>query len=198
MMTGDRVKNRSTLGLALVVLGLIAIAVAGYFLLPLLGMSRQTELEWHFLGRRGEARAILLTTFAGAGVGLLLVLLGGFRLLRSSSPVPGPDLLPKRLGVSLLIAGAIVAAVGVARIETHAPVDVMDTSRAREILPGVRNEMGAVLDNMLRRDTLRARSARSQREATPWIALGAGVGGIGLIVVVMGAVARSHPESGTA
>lgn len=102
-----------------------------------------------------------------------------------------PDRLIITLGLIILGLGAVVAGVGYVQIEQNKPVNVMDTSRAREIVPGVRNELGAVLENIAHND--RVREAR--RRALPWLYTGGGVAALGGIVVVVGLFTGRRPPT---
>lgn len=102
----------------------------------------------------------------------------------------------KWLGAALLVLGIIAASAGYASIEPYQPIDVMDTSRARQVVPGVRNELGAALDNLRRRDRMRARSDQSMRNAMPLIYIGGGVGALGLVVLLVGFTAHGRGAVG--
>lgn len=99
----------------------------------------------------------------------------------------------KWIGGIVFALGAIIAIAGYSQIERYAPVDIMDTRHAREVVPGVRNELGAVLGNVMRRDRQRARARQSMQFAMPMIYIGAGVGGLGLIIFIIGVTSR-RPE----
>lgn len=103
----------------------------------------------------------------------------------------------KWLGAALLVLGLVIVGAGYAHIEEHTPVDIMDTSHARQVVPGVRNELGAVMRNVMRRDRLQARRDHSMRNALPMFYIGGGMGTLGLIILVIGLTSRRghHPHS---
>lgn len=96
----------------------------------------------------------------------------------------------KWIGAILIVLGLGAAGAGYSQIETYTPVNVMDTSRAREVVPGVRNELGAVLGNLRRRDRMRARVEQSRRNALPLVYIGGGIGVLGVLLLGVGFVVR--------
>ncbi len=88
------------------------------------------------------------------------------------------------LAAILLVSGGAIFGVGFAMLEPSREIDIYDTSGAREILPGIRNDIGAVLQNSMRSSDDRSRSLRAFNRAEPWLYFGGTVAGVGGVVLL--------------
>lgn len=81
--------------------------------------------------------------------------------------------------------GGILAIVGFLLIEEYSPM-AFDRSQAQEIIPGVRNELGLLIETRMENRRRRDRSAQSYREAMPFF-IGGGISTImGGVLLVLG------------
>ena len=95
------------------------------------------------------------------------------------------------IGLVALVGGGVMAACGWAVLEPYEEIDVMDTSRAREVIPGVRNELGAVLENRMRASANHARARASARQARPYLFGGAALVAMGAVLLAVGGGLRA-------
>lgn len=97
-----------------------------------------------------------------------------------------PDRTVIAVGVVLLALGLAAVGAGFAQVEEYRERDVMDVSNAREVVPGVRNELGAALENMMANDRAKEQARASRARATPWIYGGGGLAGLGALIAFAG------------